>query len=150
MGSFDIQQLGVTFNVRKSGVDNVLPINLFLYNVIALEHGGNALSDGNVGQNLTNESIVQQNDVLVQDLDVAREQLEVLSKQYGELEAKSKADIKVLVKEVKYLHSSQKELKKEFSESIKEKCDAEVVSVHMFHTIFFLLAVHTKLCPLEV
>jgi hypothetical protein len=105
--------------------------------------------DGNVGQDLTKE-FVQQNDVLLQDLDAAREQLEVLSKQYGELEAKSKADIKVLVKEVKSLRSSQRELKKELSESIKEKCEAEVGSAHMFHTIFFLLAVHIKLCPLEV
>ncbi|CAI8599616.1 unnamed protein product [Vicia faba] len=81
-------------------------------------------SDGNAGQNLT-KSIVHQNDVLLQDLDAAREQLEILSKQYVELEAKSKADIKVLVKEVKSLRSSQTELKKELSEAIKEKLEAE-------------------------
>lgn len=87
-------------------------------------------SDGNVGQNLTKESIVQQNDVLLQDLDAVREQLEILSKQYAELEAKSKADIKVLVKEVKSLRSSQTELKKELSESMKEKCEAEKLLLH--------------------
>ncbi|CAJ2643577.1 unnamed protein product [Trifolium pratense] len=87
-------------------------------------------SDGNVGQNLTKESIVQQNDVLLQDLDAAREQLDVMSKQYGELEAKSKADIKVLVKEVKSLRSSRTELKKELNESIKEKCEAEKLLLH--------------------
>lgn len=81
--------------------------------------------------------------MLLQDLDVAREQLEILSKQYLELEAKSKADIKVLVKEVKSLRSSQTELKKELSESIKEKLEAEVGSAHGFH-IFFLLTVNTK------
>lgn len=81
--------------------------------------------------------------MLLQDLDAAREQLEILSKQYVELEAKSKADIKVLVKEVKSLRSSQTELKKELSESIKEKREAEVGSAHMFH-MFFLLTVNTK------
>ncbi|CAK8568605.1 unnamed protein product [Lathyrus sativus] len=86
-------------------------------------------SDGNAGQNLT-KSIVHQNDVLLQDLNAAREQLEILSKQYVELEAKSKADIKVLVKEVKSLRSSQTELKKELSESIKEKREAEKLLLH--------------------
>ena len=48
------------------------------------------------------QSIVQQNDVLLENLDATKEQLEILLKQYGELEAKSKADVKVLVKEVGY------------------------------------------------
>ncbi|KAK7320681.1 hypothetical protein VNO77_30379 [Canavalia gladiata] len=39
---------------------------------------------------------------------------------------KSKADIKVLVKEVKSLRNSQFELKKELNESVNEKCEAEV------------------------
>lgn len=81
----------------------------------------------------------------MQNLDTAREQLEILSKQYGELEAKSKADIKVLVKEVKSLRSSQTELKKELSESVKEKCEAEVGSEHVSQ-VFFLLIVRTKKC----
>lgn len=75
---------------------------------------------------MTTESIVQQNDVLLQNLDAAKEKLEILSKQYGELEAKSKADVKVLVKEVKSLRNSQTKLKKELSESIKENSETEV------------------------
>nr|KYP43429.1 hypothetical protein KK1_035152 [Cajanus cajan] len=82
-------------------------------------------SGGNSYQNLTKESIVQQNDVLLQNLDATKEQLEILSKQYGELEAKSKADVKVLVKEVKSLRNSQTTLKKELSESIKENTEIE-------------------------
>ncbi|QCE16259.1 PX domain-containing protein EREL1-like [Vigna unguiculata] len=80
---------------------------------------------GNSYQNSTKESIVLQNDVLLQNLETAKEHLEVLSKQYGELEAKSKADVKVLVKEVKSLRNSQTKLKKELSESIKENSETE-------------------------
>lgn len=64
--------------------------------------------------------------MLLQNLETAKEHLEVLSKQYGELEAKSKADVKVLVKEVKSLRNSQTKLKKELSESIKENSETEV------------------------
>ncbi|KAG4921445.1 hypothetical protein JHK84_050320 [Glycine max] len=45
---------------------------------------------------------LEMNDVLLENLDATKEQLEILLKQYGELEAKSKADVKVLVKEVGY------------------------------------------------
>ncbi|KAE9603702.1 putative Phox domain-containing protein [Lupinus albus] len=85
---------------------------------------------GNSSQNSTKESIVQPKDVLLQNLNATKEQLEILSKQYGELEAKSKADIKVLVKEVKSLRNTQKELKNELSESVKEKCEAEEFLQH--------------------
>ncbi|KAH1110117.1 hypothetical protein AAZX31_04G064300 [Glycine max] len=81
-------------------------------------------------QDLTKESIVQQNDVLLENLDATKEQLEILSKQYGELEAKSKADVKVLVKEVKSLRNSQTKLKKELSESIKEHSETEKLLLH--------------------
>ncbi|XP_027355083.1 PX domain-containing protein EREL1 [Abrus precatorius] len=87
-------------------------------------------SGGNSNQNLTKESIAQQNDVLLQNLDATNEQLEILSKQYGELEAKSKADVKVLVKEVKSLRNSQTKLKKELNESIKENCETEKLLLH--------------------
>ncbi|KAE9586940.1 putative Phox domain-containing protein [Lupinus albus] len=80
-------------------------------------------------QNSTKESLVQPKDVL-HNLNANKEQLEVLSKQYGELEAKSKADIKVLVKEVKSLRNTQKELKKELSESVKEMCEREKLLQH--------------------
>lgn len=75
----------------------------------------------------TKDSTVQEKDIMPQELDPYKEQLENLSKRYEELEAKSKADIKVLVKEVKSLRSSQKELKHELSKSLKEKSEAEVV-----------------------
>ncbi|CAL0305720.1 unnamed protein product [Lupinus luteus] len=80
---------------------------------------------GNSSQNSTKESIVQPNDVLLQNLNATKEHLEILTKQYGELEVKSRADIKVLVKEVKSLRNTQKELKKELLESVKEKYEAE-------------------------
>ncbi|KAK7311882.1 hypothetical protein RJT34_10334 [Clitoria ternatea] len=82
-------------------------------------------SGGNSNQNLTKESIAPQNNVPLQNLDATKEKLEILSKQYGELEAKSKADVKILVKEVKSLRNSHIKLKKELSESIKEKCETE-------------------------
>ncbi|RZC06130.1 PX domain-containing protein EREL1 isoform B [Glycine soja] len=87
-------------------------------------------SGRNSYQDLTKESIVQQNDVLYENLDATKEQLEILSKQYGELEAKSKADVKVLVKEVKSLRNSQTKLKKELSESIKEHSETEKLLLH--------------------
>ncbi|KAK7410258.1 hypothetical protein VNO78_00893 [Psophocarpus tetragonolobus] len=87
-------------------------------------------SGGNSYQNLSKESIVLQNDALLQNLDATKEQLEILSKQYGELEAKSKADVKVLVKEVKSLRNSQTKLKKELSESIKEHSETEKLLLH--------------------
>lgn len=62
-----------------------------------------------------------------QELDSCKGQLENLLKQYEELETKSKADRKVLVKEVKSLRSSQTKLESELSKSLKEKSEAEVV-----------------------
>ncbi|KAG4924567.1 hypothetical protein JHK87_050107 [Glycine soja] len=53
-------------------------------------------------EELRRQSLEMQNDVLLENLDATKEQLEILLKQYGELEAKSKADVKVLVKEVGY------------------------------------------------
>ncbi|KAF3975540.1 hypothetical protein ACB098_01G106500 [Castanea mollissima] len=71
------------------------------------------------------ECTVQEKDVLLQELDASKEQLEKLLKRYEELEAKSKADIKVLIKEVKSLRSSQSELKQELSQTHKAKSEAE-------------------------
>lgn len=64
--------------------------------------------------------------MLLQELDVGREQLENLKKHHEEFEVKSKADVKLLVKEVKSLRSSQLELKQELSRLMKEKLEAEV------------------------
>lgn len=73
------------------------------------------------------ENSVQKKDVVLQESDSSNEQLENLLKQYEALEAKSKADIKVLVKEVKSLRKSQTELKQELSRTQKEKSEAEKV-----------------------
>ena len=64
--------------------------------------------------------------MLLQELDDAREQLETLQKHHDEYEAKSRTDVKLLIKEVKSLRSSQQEMKKQLSELVKEKLDAEV------------------------
>ncbi|WRX25936.1 Phox homology - like 4 [Theobroma cacao] len=71
--------------------------------------------------------IIQESKMLLQELDVAREQLANLHKHHEELEVKSKAEVKVLVKEVKSLRSSQSELKQELSRVMKEKLELERV-----------------------
>lgn len=63
---------------------------------------------------------------MLPELDAYKQQLVELQKQHRELEAKSKADIKVLVKEVKSLRRSQEEYKQQLSQSIKEKSEVEV------------------------
>ncbi|KAF5726252.1 Phox domain-containing protein isoform 1 [Tripterygium wilfordii] len=74
---------------------------------------------------LIKDSTIDENLGLLDELNATKEQLQKLSKQYEELEAKSKADIKVLVREVKSLRCSQTELKQELSQSLKEKSEAE-------------------------
>ena len=74
----------------------------------------------------TNQSAAEEKDAMLQELNATKEQLNNISKQYEELEAKSKADIKVLVKEVKSLRKSQKELKQVVGQSLSEKSEAEV------------------------
>ncbi|CAI9775500.1 unnamed protein product [Fraxinus pennsylvanica] len=87
------------------------------------------LKNSQQGQNLgtvsTKASINQEKDALQQDLDSTKQQLEELLKQHQELEVKSKADIRVLVKEVKSLRSSHVELKQLLSQSLDEKSGAE-------------------------
>ncbi|XP_074344865.1 PX domain-containing protein EREX-like isoform X2 [Apium graveolens] len=73
----------------------------------------------------TKVSIVQQNEILQQELDLTREKLDVLLKSHGELESKSKSDLKRLIKEVKSLRSCQLELKDEVSRLMKEKLEGE-------------------------
>lgn len=69
--------------------------------------------------------VIQERDLLLNELDVAREHLSKLHKRNEELEAKSKADVKLLVKEVKSLRSSQSELKQELGRLMKEKIEVE-------------------------
>ncbi|CAA2988908.1 PX domain-containing EREL1-like isoform X3 [Olea europaea subsp. europaea] len=73
----------------------------------------------------TKASVSPEKDALQQDLDSTKRQLEELLKKHQELEVKSKADIKVLVKEVKSLRNSQVELKQQLSQSLNEKSEAE-------------------------
>lgn len=74
-------------------------------------------------------SIIQENEMLLQELEVVREQLENLHKQHEESEVKSKTDVKLLVKEVKSLRSSQSEVKQELSRLMKEKLEVEVYAL---------------------
>lgn len=73
----------------------------------------------------TNESVVQKNEMLLQELDDAREQVNNLKKYHHELDLKSKSDVKLLVKEVKSLRSSQSELKQELNRCLKDILDLE-------------------------
>ncbi|RDY12904.1 PX domain-containing protein EREX, partial [Mucuna pruriens] len=73
----------------------------------------------------TKASVIQEKQMLQQELDVAREQLKHLQKHHDEFEMKSKTDLKVLIKEVKSLRSSELELKQQLSELMKEKLEVE-------------------------
>ncbi|KAL0739319.1 hypothetical protein Bca4012_015529 [Brassica carinata] len=68
--------------------------------------------------------------VLSKELDARKQQLEDLSRRYDELEAKSKADIKVLVKEVKSLRRSHVELEKKLTQSLTDKTETEKLLEH--------------------
>lgn len=67
-----------------------------------------------------------ENETLLEELEIKRKEVESLRERLGEVEAKSKADIKVLVKEVKSLRNSQKEMKKVLNQYLEEKTDLEV------------------------
>ncbi|KAK1573346.1 hypothetical protein QYE76_037754 [Lolium multiflorum] len=62
---------------------------------------------------------------LVEELETKRKEVESLQRHLGEVEAKSKTDMKVLVKEVKSLRNSQKEMKKVLSQYLEEKTELE-------------------------
>lgn len=75
----------------------------------------------------TKEFTLQEKVALQEELESTKEQLKNVSKQYEELEAKSKGDIRVLVKEVKSLRSTQARLKQELSQTLQQKSETEVV-----------------------
>ncbi|XP_043724980.1 PX domain-containing protein EREL1-like isoform X2 [Telopea speciosissima] len=83
--------------------------------------------DEKVHAESTKVSAVQEKELLMQELDLTRELVRNLQKRHEELELKSKADVKVLAKEVKSLRSSQSDLKQELSQSLKEKSELEKV-----------------------
>lgn len=70
-------------------------------------------------------SVIEEKDQLLQELDDTKHKFEQLLKKHQELEVKSKADVKALVKEVKSLRSSHAELKQQLNQSLAEKLDAE-------------------------
>ncbi|KAG2245290.1 hypothetical protein Bca52824_092890 [Brassica carinata] len=86
--------------------------------------------DGSSHAELTEQSTISERHVLSKELDARKQQLEDLSRRYDELEAKSKADIKVLVKEVKSLRRSHVELEKELTQSLTDKTEAEKLLEH--------------------
>ncbi|CAN8273259.1 unnamed protein product [Cochlearia groenlandica] len=73
----------------------------------------------------TQQPTISEKHVLSEELDARNQQLEDLSRRYEELETKSKADIKVLVKEVKSLRRSHVELEKKLTHSTIDKSEAE-------------------------
>lgn len=68
----------------------------------------------------------QEKDRILLELDATKGKLDELQKQHQELEVKSKADVKVLVKEIKSLRGSQADLKQQLDHSLKGKLEAEV------------------------
>ncbi|KAJ6807827.1 PX domain-containing protein EREL1 isoform X1 [Iris pallida] len=66
-------------------------------------------------------------ELLLQELDAKKDKIENLQRRLENVEMKSKTDIKVLVKEVKLLRSSQAELKEMLNQSMKEKTELEKI-----------------------
>lgn len=64
--------------------------------------------------------------MLLQQMDGLRDTFENLRRDHEDLEVKSKAELKVLVKEVKSLRTTQSELRLELSRTVKEKLEMEV------------------------
>ncbi|CAF2132641.1 unnamed protein product [Brassica napus] len=89
-----------------------------------------AREDGSSHEEPTEEPTISERDVLSKELDARKQQLGDLSRRYNELEAKSKADIKVLVKEVKSLRCSHVELEKKLTQSLTDKTEAEKLLEH--------------------
>ncbi|CAH9084137.1 unnamed protein product [Cuscuta epithymum] len=83
------------------------------------------LQQDEINKDSTEVNLYQEKDALRQELAATKLQMEVLMKRYHELEVNSKHDIKVLVKEVKTLRSSQSELKQQLNESSKDKDEIE-------------------------
>ncbi|KAL0676286.1 hypothetical protein Bca4012_004267 [Brassica carinata] len=70
----------------------------------------------------TNQSLVQENQMLLQQIDDLRDKFEDLRKEHEE---RSKAELMVLVKEVKSFRTSQSEPKQELTRTMKEKLEMD-------------------------
>ncbi|XP_022976116.1 PX domain-containing protein EREL1-like isoform X2 [Cucurbita maxima] len=73
----------------------------------------------------TKEFTLQEKVDLQEELESTKEQLNNVFKRFEEIEGKSKADIRVLVKEVKSLRSTQAKLKQELSQTLQQKSETE-------------------------
>lgn len=80
---------------------------------------------GKLGNASMEDYASQEKDRVLQELDATKQKLNELQKQHQELEVKSKADVKVLIKEVKSLRGSQADLRKQLNLSLEEKLEAE-------------------------
>ncbi|PWZ17985.1 PX domain-containing protein EREL1 [Zea mays] len=69
------------------------------------------------------------NETLLEELEIKRKEVETLKHHLVEAEAKSKADKKVLVKEVKSLRNSQTEMKKVLNQYLEQKTGLERVII---------------------
>ncbi|KAI3920396.1 hypothetical protein MKX01_000735 [Papaver californicum] len=83
--------------------------------------------DEKVRKESTKTSTALENESLVQELESTKQNLVNLQKNHEELLLKSKADTKVLIREVKSLRNSQIELKQELNQSLSEKSELERV-----------------------
>ncbi|CAN6449814.1 unnamed protein product [Victoria cruziana] len=70
-------------------------------------------------------AVASERELLQCELDSTREQLQNLQNVHEEQEMKMKADVKVLVREVKSLRKTQTDLKQELQQSLKAKSDLE-------------------------
>lgn len=75
----------------------------------------------------TQRITIQENERLYEELSAAQQQINSLRKHHLESESKSKADVKLLIKEIKSLRTSQTEQKQELCKLAKEKAEVEVI-----------------------
>ncbi|XP_023642716.1 PX domain-containing protein EREX [Capsella rubella] len=85
----------------------------------------NSIKDEKAHIETANQSLVQENQMLLQQINDLSLKIENFHKDHEELEVKSKAELKVLVKEVKSLRITQLELRQELSRTMKEKLEME-------------------------
>ncbi|XP_010503583.1 PREDICTED: protein CROWDED NUCLEI 4-like [Camelina sativa] len=85
----------------------------------------NSIKDEKANIETANQSLVQENQMLLQQIIDLREEFENFHKEHEELEVKSKAELKVLIKEVKSLRTTQSVMRQELSRTMKEKLEME-------------------------
>ncbi|KAL5223713.1 hypothetical protein ABZP36_010352 [Zizania latifolia] len=66
-----------------------------------------------------------ENEMLLEELETKRKEVESLQQHLGEVEAKSKADIKLLAKEVKSLRNSEKEMREQLYQHLEKRTELE-------------------------